>query len=69
MGGTPSPDTSSKGGGKSCTLMFRRDLLIRHDRKLTREAIELANERIELVDAVVLAEETENLCGLNGIVK
>jgi len=49
--------------------MFRRDLLIRHDRKLTREAIELANERIELVDAVVLAEETENLCGLNGIVK
>jgi len=46
-----------------------RDFLARHERKLTLEAIELATERTEFVDAVVLVERTENLWGsLDGIV-
>lgn len=61
MGGTPSPDTSSNGGGKSSILILMRDLLALHDLMLSRDVIELANERMELVDEVVLTEETEFL--------
>jgi len=46
-----------------------RDLLALHDLMLSRDVIELANERMELVDEVVLTEETEFLCGFEGIVE
>jgi len=41
---------------------------MRHERKLTREATELANDRTELVDAEVLVERTENRCGLDDMI-
>jgi len=56
MGGPPS---SSIGGGRSQVFTLR-DNRFRHGRKLIREAIELAIERIELVEAVERVDWTEN---------
>jgi len=64
MGG---PFSSSKGGGRSWVFKWIR-VLLRHERKLILDAMELAIERIELVEAVDLVDCTEKRLGFDGIV-
>jgi len=68
-GGTPSSLSNEKGSSVIEGRPVLIDTLLRNGRKLTRETIELAIERTELVDAVERADWTEKRRRLAGIVE